>query len=139
MIASQRGRRAGEAMRKLLSHVAIFSVPNPNGVQPARLTDRIVFHPLVGDPVEYSADLLPGTTPPASVARAREIYLGGANLAATARQLEAEGVPTATGRPWGRPTLLKMLAKEIAARRPPGTARQTRSPRKGPAGSDVAR
>ena len=75
MIASQRGRQAGEAMRKLLSHVSIFSVPNPNGVQPARLTDRIVFHPLVGDPVEYVADLLPGTTPPASIARAREIYL----------------------------------------------------------------
>jgi len=139
MIASQHGRRAGEAMRKLLSHVAIYSVPNPNGVQPARLTDRIVFHPLVGEPVEYAANLLPGTTPPSSVARAREIYLGGANLAATARQLEAEGMPTATGRPWGRPTLLKMLAREIAERRPPGTERQTRSPRKGPDDSDVAR
>ena len=138
MIASQRGRRAGEAMRKVLSHVAVFSVPNPNGVQPARLTDRIVFHPLVGDPVEYAADLLPGTTPPASIARAREIFLGGANLAATARQLQAEGVPTATGRPWGRPTLLKMLAREIAERRPPGRERRTRSRRIGADGSDAS-
>jgi DNA invertase Pin-like site-specific DNA recombinase len=139
MIASQRGHRAGEAMRKVLSHVEIFSVPNPNGVQPARLTDRIVFHPIVGEPIEYTANWLPGTTPLASVARAREIYLGGANLLATAKQLQKEGVPTATGRPWGRPTLLKMLAKEIAARQQSGTARRNRSRRKAQDDSDVAR
>ncbi len=137
-MAERKTRKLGEVIRKLINRIEVFSVENPHarGQRPSRLTDRVVFHPAVGEPLEFSARPRHKPTPVASIQRAREIYATGITLNAVARKLSEEGVPTATGTKWHRETLTRLLEPEIAARKGVPFVPKIRPPRKGSPSKD---
>jgi hypothetical protein len=116
--AAKRTRQAAELLRGLLKEIVVYSIENPvrGGTRPDRVTDRIRFVPVIGEPIEFEASPPKGSVPPSSVERARELWHEGLNLNQIARSLTEEGLPTANGSPtWHRGTLLRLLAPEIAA------------------------
>jgi DNA invertase Pin-like site-specific DNA recombinase len=116
--AARRTRQAAELLRGLLREIVVYSIENPvrGGTRPDRVTDRVVFVPVIGEPMEFKAAPPKGSVPPSSVERARELWHQGMNLNQIARSLSEEGHPTARGsQTWHRGTLLRLLAVEIAA------------------------
>jgi DNA invertase Pin-like site-specific DNA recombinase len=115
-LANRKSRVIAEALRTLVSKIEVFSVKDEAACRAykRRRTDRIVFHPIVGEPIEYQANPPLSQMTYASIARARELLLSGLNLTDVARQMNAEGIPTARGGKWTRDSLLRPLAPEMA-------------------------
>jgi DNA invertase Pin-like site-specific DNA recombinase len=139
---AKRLRQAGEILRGLIREIRVYSIENTvkGGMRPDRITDRLIFIPVMGDPIEFQAGPPKGTVPPASLARARELFAQGINLNRIATILTEEGIPKGRGADaWNRGTLTRLLAREIAASpgRPDGRS-QPHRPR-GPAAKDAGR
>jgi hypothetical protein len=115
--SARRMKQAAELLRGVVREIRVFSVENPlkGGSRPDRITDRVVFVPHLGDPMEFRAAPSTGSVPLGSLERARQLWGEGHNLNRIASMLTAEGLPTARGTgAWSRATLLKALASEIA-------------------------
>jgi hypothetical protein len=129
---SKRTRQAAEALKKILNMIEVFSSPSASSLRDALIwvADRLVFHPLVGEPSESKLEWPRHLIRPEVVARAKAILAeqavaGRVNLSQIARQLQAEGYGSPSGTPWGRSSLFKPLAAELAAL--PPEARDPRS------------
>ena len=110
-------RQAADALKKVLMRAEVFSVESGHAKRPAYrwLADRLVFHPVIGDPMEFRLPWPDHLLRPEAVARARELLAeqvaaGRVSLAAIATRLQAEGYPTVSGKPWTRSALVKPLA-----------------------------
>jgi hypothetical protein len=140
--AARRTRQAAELLRGLLKEIVVHSIENPvrGGTRPDRVTDHIVFVPVIGEPMEFKAAPPKGSVSPSSVERARELWHEGLNLNQIARSLTEEGLPTANGSPtWHRGTLLRLLAPEIAASEVRRDGRSQPRPPRGPVAKGAKR
>jgi DNA invertase Pin-like site-specific DNA recombinase len=139
---AKRTRQAAELLRGLLKEIVVCSIENPvrGGTRPDRVTDRVVFVPIVGEPMEFKAAPPKGSVAPSSVERARELWHEGLNLNQIARTLTKEELPTASGSAtWHRGTLLRLLAAEIAASEVRRDGRKQPRRPTGPAARDAQR
>jgi hypothetical protein len=140
---SKRTRQAAEALKKILSKIEVFSSPSASSLREALVwvADRLVFRPLVGEPIESTLEWPKHLIRPEVIARAKAILAeqavtGKVNLSQIAKQLQAEGYASPSGKPWGRSSLFKPLAAELAALPPEARDPRSRLRHIGPGATD---
>ena len=104
---ARRNRQAGESLKKILDRIEIYSEQSAVAVRGALtwVADRIVFKPLMGEPMEFKLEWPSNLIRPEVVARAREILAeqakeGKVNLTQIAKRLTTEGHSMPTGKQW---------------------------------------
>lgn len=134
----RRTRQAAEALKNILDKIEVFSTPSANSMRDSLVwvADRLVFHPLVGESIESKLDWPKHLIRPEVITRAKAILseqaaAGRVNLSSIAKQLQAEGYASPSGKPWGRSSLLKPLAAELASLPPEARDARSRSRRTG--------
>jgi hypothetical protein len=119
--SSRRMRQAAELLRAVLREIVVHSTDNPikGGSSPDRVAERIVFIPVIGEPIAFGATPPKGAVSVAALARARELWREGHNLNRIAGILTAEGLPKPGGPgAWRRRAVVRLLAAEIASEGP---------------------
>jgi hypothetical protein len=137
--SERRTRRAAEVLRGLLREIRVYSVENPlkGGTRPDRVTERVVFVPVLGTAMEFAAAPPPYASPPRTIERARELWREGKYLSQIGRQLTAEGLAPPRGKIWHHATLTRLLADEIAAGPARRDGRSCAPPHTPPAAKDA--
>jgi hypothetical protein len=130
-------RQAAEALRRVVAKVEVFSVECGHAKRPAYswIPERLVFHPVAGEPLTYKLDWPKHLIRPEAIARAKaivkeQVKSGKVNLTSVAVTLQEEGYETPNGKPWGRSSLVKPLADFLATLPPEAMDARSRFRRK---------
>jgi len=134
-------RKAAEELSLLLKAIEVHCVDTGYGKSRAKnmVTDRLVFVPAMGDPVEFKLEWTKKFRPE-TAARARELLdqqekSGEVDLRLIAETLRAEGHECGSDKSWGARTVFRLLAGRLdvlppSAKGPrPGTPRKDRGSR----------
>ena len=138
--ASRRTREAAEALVKVLEKVEVFSVPSgaAGGTRGERFAERIVFHPIEGEPISFAADPPKAAISTEAENRARELLRAGENLNRICKILDDEGYKPPKSGKWIRGSLVKRLKHDLASLPPGARDGRKRSRRKDQGGTGDA-